>query len=145
MHSNGFRPSSFNAGGFKMWTNFVLVFTMTASLVLIITLPVMFATSIYKLWKKRSFVPLLRPMSIAGGLAIGIAAAWLIMVFRYAWPLSFWETFYATVHSEIYGELESVAEDYVFFMLFLGSLGAILAGIACWLVAKSRCHLSLTH
>ena len=128
-----------------MWTTFLVLFTIAASLVLIIGLPVMVASSIYKLWKERSFIPLLRPLSIVGGLAIGVAAAWSIIVFQYEWPLAFWETFYATVHSDIYGELESAAEDLVFFMLLLGNLGAILAGLTSWLVARSRRRAALAH
>jgi hypothetical protein len=34
--------------------------------------------------------------------------------------------------------LDDTAEDYIFFTLFLGNLGAILAGIACWLTLKSH-------
>ena len=128
-----------------MWTTFLLIFTVTASLVNVIALPVMVALATYRGWKKRSLLPLLRPLSIAVGLAIGIAVAWLLMIFYYGWPLSFLETFYATVHSEIYGELENAAEDFVFFMLLLGNLGAILAGLSGWLLSISRRRLALAH
>ena len=128
-----------------MWMIFYLVFTVTASLVHIVALPIMFAFSTYKVCKKRSLVPLIRPLSMAGGLVIGIAGAWFTMVFHYGWPLSLKETFHATVHSGIYYELpEDAVEDFVFFMLFLGNLGAILAGLTLWLVARSRRRVALT-
>jgi multisubunit Na+/H+ antiporter MnhB subunit len=128
-----------------MWTTFLLIFTVTASLVNVVALPVMAALAACRSWKKRSLFPLLRPLSIAGGLAIGIAVAWLLMIFHYGWPLSFLETFYATVHSELYGELENAAEDFVFFMLLLGNLGAILVGLSGWLLARSRRQVALAH
>jgi len=128
-----------------MWTTLLAVFALIASLVLAVALPVMFASSIQKFRKERSLLPLLKPLWIVGGLAVGVTAAWSMIVFLHEWPLSFWETFYATVHYDIYGELESAAEDYVFFMLLLGNLGAILAAVSGRLVARSRRRVSLTH
>ena len=128
-----------------MWTILLAVFTLIASLVLAIALPVMFASSINRLRKERSLLPLLKPLSIVGGLSVGVAVAWSMIVILYEWPLSFRETFYATVHSDIYCELESAAEDYVFFMLLLGNLGAILAAVSGRPIARSRRRISLTH
>ena len=128
-----------------MWTILLAVFTLIASLVLAIALPGMFASSIYKLRKERSLLPLLKLLWIVGGLAVGVAIAWSMIAIHDKWPLSFWETFYATVHYDIYGELEGAAEDYVFFMLLLGNLGAILAAISGWLIARSRRRISLMH
>lgn len=121
-----------------MWTLLILMFTVITSLVLVIALPTMLALSICKLLRERNIRPLLRTLSIAGGLAAGMIVAWCIIVVQYGWSLSFGETFYATVHYEIYGELEDAAEDYLFFTFFLGCLGAVLTGIAGWIVGKSR-------
>ena len=104
-----------------MWTILILIFTVIASFVLIIALPAMFVLSISRLRRERNIRPLLRALSIACGLAAGIVVGWYIIVVQYGWPLSFGETFYATVHSEIYGELENAAEDCIFFTLFLGN------------------------
>jgi len=98
----------------------------------------MLFTSISKLRRERNIRPLLGILSIAGALAAGVFAGWHIIVVQHGWPLSFGEIFYATVHYDIYGELEGAAEDYIFFMLFLGNLGAMLAGITGWLIAKFR-------
>jgi hypothetical protein len=121
-----------------MWTFVVPILTLISSFVLVFAWPTMFFMSISRLRRERNIRPLLRTLSIAGGLAAGVFAGWHIIVVQYGWPLSFGETFYATVHYDIYGKLEGAAEDYVFFMLFLGNIGAILAGITGWLIAKFR-------
>jgi hypothetical protein len=121
------------------WTTFMLLFTALASFVLIIALPTMLVWGLIQLWRKHNRRPLLRSLFVAGGLAAGIAIAWYIAVAHYGWRLSPVETFYATVHSDIYGhEIEHAAEGFAFFILFLGDIGAITAGIAGWFALKHR-------
>lgn len=120
-----------------MWTLVVLMFTMLSSLTLFVALPTMLGMALIKLRRERTVVPLLRFLSVAGGLAIGMGMAWYFLVVHEGWSLSPWETAYATVHSDIYGgQIEDAAEDYLFFTLFFGNVGALLAGIAGWLAIR---------
>jgi hypothetical protein len=41
-------------------------------------------------------------------------------------------------HSMNCGAIEGAAEDYFFFTLFFGDIGAILAGVAGWFAARHR-------
>ena len=128
-----------------MWMLLTMLFTVLISFALIIALPVMLGSALTRLWREHDVVPLLRFLSIAGGLAIGMALAWYFVVAHEGWNLSFGETFYAMGHSDIYGDLEDAAEDYVFFTLFFGNVCAILAGIAGWLATKRRRQFVLTN
>ncbi len=127
-----------------MWTLIMLTFTMLCSLTLIVALPTMLGVALIRLRRERNVVPFLRFLSVAGGLAIGIGLAWYFLVVHQGWRLSPWETAYATVHSDIYGgQIEDAAEDYLFFTLFVGNVGAILSGIAGWLATRRHHRLAL--
>ena len=129
-----------------MWTPIILMFTMLGSLTLIVALPTMLGVALIALRRERNVVPLLRFLSVAGGLAIGIGVAWYFLVVHEGWTLSPLETAYATVHSDIYGgEIEDAAEDYLFFALFVGNVGAILSGIAGWLAIRRHNRVALTN
>ena len=128
-----------------MWMSIILTFTVLSSLTLIVALPTMLGVALITVRRERNVVPLLWFLWVAGGLAIGIGAAWYFLVVHKGWSLSPWETAYATVHSDIYGgEIEDAAEDYLFFTLFFGNVGAILSGIAGWLALRRRNRLALT-
>ncbi len=129
-----------------MWTSILLMFTVLSSLTLIVALPTMLGVALVELRRERNVVPLLRFLSVAGGLAIGIGVAWYFLVVHKGWSLSPLETAYATVHTDIYGDqIEDAAEDYLFFTLFIGNVGAILAGIAGWLATRRHKRLALTN
>ncbi len=129
-----------------MWTLIMLMFTVLSSLALIVALPAMLGVAVIKLRRERNVVPLLRFLSVAGGLAIGLGVAWYFLVAHERWSLSPLETAYATVHTDIYGDkIEDAAEDYLFFPLFIGNAAAILAGIAGWLATRRRNRLTLTN
>ncbi len=129
-----------------MWTFIVLMFTMLGSLTLVVALPTMLGVALIALRRERNVVPLLRFLSVAGGLAIGIGAAWSFLVVHEGWNLSPLETAYATVHSDIYGgQIEDAAEDYLFFALFIGNVGAILSGMAGWLAIRRHNRVALTN
>jgi hypothetical protein len=120
-----------------MWTFLALLFTLMSSLTLVFVLPAMLVVAVLMLRRERDFVPLLRSLSVAGGLAIGMGVAWYFVVVHEGWSLPFGETIYATVHSDIYGgDIEGAAEDYFLFTLFFGNVGAVLSGIAGWLVTR---------
>ena len=129
-----------------MWTMLLLLFTVLTSFVLIVALPALFVWALIKWRREHTLVPLLRFLSIAGGLAIGMGIAWSIVVVHYGWHLSLAETFYAGWHSDIYGgEVEDAAESFFFFTLFFGDVGAILAGVTGWLATKRQRELVLTN
>ncbi len=129
-----------------MWTSILLMFTVLSSLTLIVALPTMLGVALVELRRERNVVPLLRFLSVAGGLAIGMGVAWYFLVVHKGWSLSPLETAYATVHTDIYGDqIEDAAEDYLFFTLFIGNVGAILAGIAGWLATRRHKRLALTN
>ncbi|MGE5357985.1 MAG: hypothetical protein ACM3NQ_03140 [Bacteroidales bacterium] len=129
-----------------MWTTIVLMFTMMSSLTLIVALPTMLGVALIKLRRERDVVPLLGFLAVAGGLAIGMSVAWYFLVVHEGWRLSPLETAYATVHSDIYGgQIEDAAEDYIFFTLFIGNVGAMLSGIAGWLAIRRHNRLALTN
>jgi len=120
-----------------MWMLITLMFTTLSSLALVVALPTMLGVALIELRRERNLVPLLQFLSVAGGLAIGISVAWSFLVVHEGWSLSPLETAYATVHSDIYGgEIEGAAEDFLFFTLFFGNVGAILSGIAGWLAIR---------
>ena len=120
-----------------MWTPILLVFTVLSSLTLVVALPTMLGVALIELRRERNVVPLLRFLSVAGGLAIGMGVAWYFVVVHEGWSLSPLETAYATVHTDIYGDkIEDAAEDYLFFALLVGNVGAILSGIAGWLATR---------
>jgi len=120
-----------------MWMLVILMFTTLSSLTLVAALPTMLGVALLEFRRERDLMPLLRFLSVAGGLAIGIGVAWAFLVVHEGWSLSPLETAYATVHSDIYGgEIEGAAEDYLFFTLFFGNVGAILSGIAGWLATS---------
>jgi hypothetical protein len=121
-----------------------LMFTTLSSLALVVALPTMLGVALIEFRRERNLVPLLRFLSVAGGLAIGTGVAWSFLVLHEGWSLSLLETAYATVHSDIYGgEVEGAAEDYLFFTLFFGNVGAILSGITGWLAIRRHSRLAL--
>ncbi len=129
-----------------MLDTILFLFTMFSSLAVVVALPTMLGGALIRLGRERDIVPLLRFLSVAGGFAIGVGAAWYFLAVHEGWRLSPWETAYATVHSDIYGvEVEGAAEDYFFFTLFIGNVSAILAGIAGWLATRRRNRLALTN
>jgi len=126
-----------------MWTLTMLMFTTLSSLALVVALPTMLGVALMELRRERDLVPLVQFLSVAGGLAIGMGVAWSFLVVHEGWSLSPVETVYATVHSDIHGgEIEDAAEDYLFFTLFFGNVGAILSGIAGWLAIRRYNRLS---
>ncbi len=128
-----------------MWTHIIFMFTILSTLTLVVALPTMLGVALIKLRRERTVVPLLRVLAVAGGLAIGLGVAWYFLVVHEGWRLSPLETAYATVHSDIYGgEIEDAAEDYLFFTLFIGNVGAILSGIAGWLATRRYDRLAPT-
>ncbi len=124
---------------------FVMLFTFLSSLALTPALPTMLISALIACHRERNAAQILRFLSMAGGLAVGIMVAWSYAVIHDGWPFSPFETFYATVHSDIYGDrVENAAEGYAIFMLFLGSLGAILGGITGWLMSRYHRRPALT-
>jgi hypothetical protein len=129
-----------------MWMAILLTFTILTSLLLIVGLPVMFVCAVVTWLRQRNLTSLFVFFSIVCGLAIGLVAAWSYVVFHEGWHLSFIETNYACYHSDIYGgAIEDAAEDYFFFTLFFGDIGAILAGVAGWLAARHRPRLAVSN
>jgi hypothetical protein len=128
-----------------MWMATLLTFTVLTSILLIIGLPVMFVWAVVTWLRQRNLTSLFGFFSIACGLAIGLAVAWSYIVFHEGWHLSFIETVYACYHADIYGgAIEGAAEDYFFFTLFFGDIGAILAGVAGWLAARHRRRIAVS-
>jgi hypothetical protein len=129
-----------------MWMLIALIFTTLSSLALVVALPTMLGVALIELRRERNLVPLVQFLSVAGGLAIGAGLAWSCLVVHEGWSLSPSETAYATVHSDIYGgEIEGAAEDYLFFTLFFGNVGAILSGIVAWLAVGRHSRVALTN
>jgi hypothetical protein len=119
-----------------MWIMFILAFTAFATVVLLITLPAMFIHALIAMKQKHDSTPLQRALIITGGLIAGMVITWTCIVLN-GWAMSFRETIYAMVHSDIYGnKVEDYAEGAFFLTLFFGNIGALAAGIIGWFATR---------
>ena len=128
-----------------MLDRFYLIFTIVVtSHLLAIGLASCLLTLVYlstAQYREMGFNLLKIVLKLAGGFLTGAAIAWLFVIIPSGWNLPIWETFYAGFHSEIYGqEVEHAAEAYTIFIIFIGDLGAIAAGIMAWMLKRRRLH-----
>jgi hypothetical protein len=129
-----------------MWIAAYVIFTILASAHVIIAITIMLIWAIVEWLRKRNLAILFGFSHIAAGFAIGMLIAWSFVVLHEGWTLSFIETINACHRSDIYGGIiEGAAEDYVFFTLFFGDVGAIFAGFLRLIGAWHRRHIALSN
>ena len=117
----------------------LVILILLTSYLVITGLPAFFVWAVVERPRHRNLTPLFVLCSTACGFAVGLAVAWSYVIFHEGWHLSIIETIDACFHADIYGgAIEGSAEDYFIFTLFLGDIGAILAGVAGWLSARHR-------
>jgi hypothetical protein len=116
-----------------------LIFTVLTGFLLIVSIPAMLISALVELWRKQDNRFLLKVLTVAAGFIAGMVLAWIVAVFDMNWPLPFWETVYASGHSELYGHtVEHAAETIVLFVLFGGDLAAVATLFTLWLTGKCR-------
>lgn len=109
---------------------FLYLFTLIATFFMVGVLPLVLLWQAVELLRTRKNARwILVTLLIIAGFLAGGAIGWSLRPFE--WHMPVWETFYAGVHSDIYGhELESKAERVALYLLFTADLGAVAAGVA---------------
>ncbi|MBN1571275.1 MAG: hypothetical protein JXA73_25800 [Acidobacteria bacterium] len=116
-----------------------LIFTMLVGSIMIVGILAMLILGLLERYRKKDNTFLPKVMTVAAGFIAGMVLAWIVAVFDMNWPLPFWETVYASGHSELYGHaMEHSSETIVLFVMFGGNIAALVTLISLWLTGVCR-------